>query len=443
MQIKKEKLWNMFAFLFGVLSCNNIIYLFKVGNTYINIIYTLSSIFILFVFLTKSNVIVNTFKIFSKYLLIFSILVFLSFIPMILVSKSDSDYITTFFNGQLSYFLNIILYFSYLLLRDNKKSLLDGVWIGFSINIFFSLLSYFLFKSGNYFSLYNYFPQPAFAMPVPWQSANELGLINDNLKVIFSYRAQGLFLETSHYVAFLVGTFLLFWDYIKPSFFKKVVYIACLFLTIISWSANLVTLTFVILVYMIRCNKISIYKLINRKILVLKASLFFIGCSFLILILFLNIDRLSFLFQSNDFLESLIESFKTANLADSSNSERFTNMLLGYNLVWKYPFGVGYNMVPSLLMNEYSLRVYSTFNHLITTQLELGFLGTLVYCSIILSLSIPLLKRGRSIYQVALGVSVLGVFICQVANGIKYFPFILLLFALASMEIDNIRIKRH
>lgn len=431
----KMCLLNVLAFLMGLFACNNVIYLFKIGDTYINIEYVLAVITACVIFVKDSKKFWGAFKDINKYFKAFIIIMFLSVIPLIIVFNDSLGSISSFFNGMVLFFLCFCIYIDIVALQEKKDLFINGFKIGFILNIILSLIQYITYKNGNYFSLYNYFPQPAFQINSYYGMKSSLQMSSDTFN-IYGYRAQGFFLETSYYMAFLISSAIVLFAITKFSLFKSIIIIIAIFTIIQTSSGNMIILLSTFILYYLLKNakrgEKNTYK-INIKKIFLIYIIFSIGLIFAIS----QRDTISDFLINNNIVNKIIKNFETANIANEGNKERFDNMKKALNLAWDYPFGVGYNMSYTMMRNEYGneIRVTSAFNRLITIQLELGFLGTITYLIYIYQVGIKLFLKAKENYSLALGIAVFGVFVCQVGNGIGFsYPFVMFIFALADIE---------
>ena len=433
----KMYLLNVLAFLMGLFACNNVIYLFKIGDTYINIEYVLAVITACVIFVKDSKKFLGAFKDINKYFKAFIIIMFLSVIPLIIVFKDSLGSITSFFNGMVLFFLCFCIYIDIVALKEKKDLFINGFKIGFILNIILSLIQYITYKNGNYFSLYNYFPQPAFQINSYYGMKNSLQMSTDTFN-IYGYRAQGFFLETSYYMAFLISSAIVLFSITKFSFFKSIIIIIAIFTIIQTSSGNMIILfgTF-ILYYLLKYAKRGEKN--TYKINIKKVFLIYIIFSLSLIFVISQRDIINDFFVNNNIINKIINNLETANIANEGNKERFDNMKKAMALTLKYPFGVGYNMSYTILGREYGneLNTIAAFNRLITIQLELGLLGTLAYIIYIYEIGIKLLLKSKSKYSLSVAISVLGIFVCQVGNGIGFsYPFVMFMFALANIELN-------
>lgn len=443
--IKNSKFVKNVAFLLGMLVCNDVIYAFKVGGTYINVSFVFGVILFLIIMFTNRNEIKFAFKSMNSYFKIFSLITFISIVPATIVFASQLEKLSSYFNGIIAFILYFILYIDILILRDYKKDMLKGLAFGFLCNIILSLIQYITYQSGNYFSLYTLFPQPAFQINSYYGVKTAIQQSPDTFDV-FAYRAQGFFLETSYYYAFLVSSAVVLFVDLKKSMVKMICAISLLFIILLTSSGNMIIIIFTFVLYFIakRLKKQKYCDENNRvKKTYKKKDIFyvFVVIGVILIIGMVNYSNIEKLILENNVYQKFFNNINTANITDEGNKGRFTSMMMSLQLVPDYPMGIGYNMSPTLIREEFGklVEANTTFNQLIKIQLETGFLGTIVYLFFIYSISVQLILKANHKRGLAIGIAVLGTFICQVGNGIGFYPFVIFIFALANIEMNEIR----
>lgn len=437
-----NKVEKFLAIFLGIIVCNNVAYALKVGRTYINVSFVYGIILFMFFIVFRKRNIKKCVKEINYSFRIYIIIALLSIVLAVVTFIDDISLISSYFNGIIMLVLNLILYMDVLFLKDYKNYILKGLIIGFILNMLLSLIQYVTYNNGNYFSLYYFFPQPGFQIN-SYYGANTLLQQTTDTFNIYGYRAQGFFLETSYYMAFIAATSVILFAITKKGLIKILSIISMIFIIALTSSGNMIVVLVTFIMYYIfrkiksksnNCNKE------NKKINIKTFTALFIITIFILGIGLLNISKIKEIITTNNVYEKFINNINTANIADEGNKGRATSMVKALELVLKYPLGVGYNMAPTLLSLEYEdgiLEQNATFNRLITIELEQGPLGLLFYVIYIYQISGLLILKAKEKYTLALGIGVLGAFICQIGNGIGFFPFIILVFALANIEYNN------
>ena len=415
------------AFLQGFALCNNVIYIFNYNTFYLNISCLVSLITLVYIIIKEKHNISKYLKQIDKFFYLFLFFCFLSIIPMFFYFQNDLSVTNAFFNGLPSLVLIFIQYFIMIALYDHKKNIFQGILFGFIINIIFSLLQYIFFQQKQVFTLYRLFPNPAFQIPGDYFVLSTMPNIVSSLK-IYSFRAQGLFLETSYFLTFVIGSVLIVMNVIKNNVSKIILLLISLWLCIISESGNLLILLFILMAYLvISFIKRKDKKTINRKIVLLIPCIMVVVC-------------LSALFVINNpkITNSLDNSIISANMEDSGNHERFLSIERGMDLIIKYPFGIGYNMSSTIYAREYGNEyVNAIFSTLLVNELEIGLLGNLMYIIFSLKMIVYALRKKEDKTSLVLGLSALGVFACQITNGISYWLmlYIICIFAMINASM--------
>lgn len=437
-----NKVEKFLAFFLGIIVCNNVAYALKVGRTYINVSFVYGIIIFMFFIVFRKRNIKKCVKEINYSFRIYIIIALLSIVLAVVTFIDDISLISSYFNGIIMLALNLILYMDVIFLKDYKKYILKGLIIGFILNMLLSLIQYVTYNNGNYFSLYYFFPQPGFQINSYYGANNFLQQVADTFN-IYGYRAQGFFLETSYYMAFIASTSIILFVITKKSFWKILSIISMIFIIALTSSGNMIVILFTFIIYYIFMkikSKNNICE--DKKINIKTFTTFFLIAVLLISFGAINFSNIEEIIKTNNVFEKFVNNINTANIANEGNKGRATSMVKALELVLKYPLGVGYNMSPTLLSLEYEdgiLEQNATFNRLITIELEQGPLGLLFYVIYIYQISGVLILKAREKYTLALGIGVLGAFICQIGNGIGFFPFVILVFALANIELNEMK----
>lgn len=427
MLLRIENYKKIIAYLIGILTCQNVIYAFKFGNSYINILYVITVFFVLsYYFFTGSTGIVKQYI--DKSLLLFLMIIYISVIPATFwYFEGTLTKFTTYIYGLINIGLGLSLLFSVFILRDKLEYIYKGIWHGFIICVLISVIQFVAFNTDKVFSLYFIFPQPSFYISTSWVNAQNLQLEFP----LFFYRASGMFLETSYYLAFASVFIVPIILHVRPSIVKKIVIYIFSGLILISASGNIILLIIAILFWSILKKKTVINKNVNYKLKNLNASKYIIVVLVLVptSILFINYIGLDVI------IEKIVDSINTANIMNEDNTTRFNNMIKGISLICKYPLGIGYNFSPTLMKSEFGIN-QSAFNYLITLAIELSIVGMIAYILMILSFIIRLIKRKNN-NSISLMIALICAFISQIGNGIGLSSYIWVLIALICIELNT------
>lgn len=420
-----EKVKRLLAFLQGLAICNNVLYIFNYNTFYLNISCLISLISLIYIFIMERKKISIYLKKIDMFFYLFLFCCLLSIVPMFFYFNNDFSLTNAFFNGMPSLVLIFIQYFTIIALYDCKKNMLYGILLGFIINILYSTLQYIFFQMNSVITLYNLFSNPAFQVPGNYFVLNSTDKFMSAFK-IYTFRAQGLFLETSYFLTFIIGSILLVINLIKNKILKLVIILITIWLCTISESGNLIILFLVLFLYFILTFFINKKQYFNRKTLLFIPLLLLTCC---LVICYIGND--------SNIINNISDSLFSADISSAGNKERFISIKRGIDLILKYPFGVGYNMSSIIYEmeygNEYTSAIFST---LLANELELGLVGNMIYVIFSIKIIISSLRKKDKL-SIALGLSALGLFLCQITNGIGYW---LMIYIISIFAIINARI---
>lgn len=422
----KEKIRILLIFLFGFTLCNNVVYIFRFNDTYLNIGFLITILLFLFeVIVEKKNPLYYMRKI-NIYFKIFILFCIISAIPMFLfVSEEISK--TSYISGLIYLFLGIMIYLDVIMCCKDKKLIYKGICYGVLINVVFSLIQYVTYKAGNCFSLFVWFPQNAFQV-------SNINLRSALTMYISSYRAQGVFLETSYYMAFIACTIPIFLEKTEKASSKFIIMAISLFCALNS-SSGIIALIFVSLILYWGSRNFKSQKIKRTTIVQILIILVLMAIGMLITIL-LQEDIIGM----ENIIEKVNYSLQSSNILDEDNHERATAMNNAIKAIKKYPFGVGYNMMTKIMKYEFigQMKVYSTYNYLFTLILENGIIGAIPFVAFILNISLKnILNKTKE--KRFIGVSALVLFVSQIFCGFHFIlmPFIMLIYAMADIEREE------
>lgn len=434
----------LFAYLIGLFSTQNILYAFKISNTYINIIYVLATIIIAWKIITRDRGLIIAIRKVDKYFKYYLCTIFLSFIPyyFIIIFNNNLKY-QSLFNGLISLALGLGLYICVINFSNNKIYMIKGLWHGVMLNIVISLIQLIMFNKGSYFSLYDWFPQPAFYISIPWEVAQS-GALSNNEFLIYSYRAEGLFLECSYFVACMSSVVLLVLNEKRYSVVRSSCIIILSILIIISNSGNLIIYVLSLIMYLIVVSSTkkqgNIIDYSERRKFIIKI-LVIIPILCIITIMVNQVYNFKNILNLSSIYESIVQGISEANLFDTGNTTRLQYMLNSFGIITKYIFGTGYNMSTTVL--QYEIGIVTPFNFFIKICLEQGIVGLMSYILFLINTIFILIKTKVNPQQnKILAISVICIAIFQFGNGSGFMPYVWLIFGICANEIYNIKIKR-
>lgn len=200
-----SKVREIFIFVFALSLCQNVIYVMKIGNTYLNICQVLAVLYVFGTLLQKGKIgyIKKSIRLlhYQPLFVCFALSIFLSVITLLFYP--GENYFVNTIKGLIVLSTSIAVCGStYNLAFD--KVFLRGLIAGYFINVIFSALQYVSFNSGGMpVTLAYFFPQNFYYVCMQW--AQNVLEITSMEASIYSYRASGLFLECSHYVVYGSG----------------------------------------------------------------------------------------------------------------------------------------------------------------------------------------------------------------------------------------------
>lgn len=429
---KKYALKELLGFLIGLSLCNNIFYVFSRNNFYLNISNVIGIVAFIYLIFIEKEYIGKYLKKIDRTFFWYMLVSVLSIIPAIITLYPNISLLSSYFNGIPLLILLFIEYFDIIGFADKKENILNGIKWGFILNILFSLIQYIYFIRGDIFNLfYKYFPTPSFQVCGEFSRLFYDSSITTTLKVYF-FRAQGLFIETSYFSTFIVGSMMIAITRIKNKLIKYILTILTFGLSMLSESGNFIILIALLFIYYFITSFKGKFVIKRKKMITIP--------------IFMIIFLLAFVFiVSNDFLMKKVENtFLSTNISDSSNSSRLRTLKEGMELIYKYPLGIGYNMTSKIFKMEYPSEIHSyIFSTILVNQLELGFIGNFIYLIFALKFIMKILKYSKEKEDIIIALSVLGIFLCQASNGINYWniQFILGMYAIANITYNDLKDK--
>lgn len=445
---KRVRPWNIIAFVLGLSFLQGIAYVTKVGNLYVDAVYPMAVLALAAkLIFDPKHTIGKLESCFCRRMLPFLLVIALSgVLALVSCVTHQGVQISSYLNGLVVLAVSLCVYFAVIAYHSQIKYIALGLWIGLLVNIVVSFMQYAAFQAGTAFTLYGLFPQPAFYISVPWGAG---GAWAENIKyLVYSFRAQGLYLEVSYFVGAATIVYIAAPSFIKTNgTFRAIVLAALLFLFGMSGTGNLVLfIGFIMVACAIHLNSSGglrgVFERRRTRIEWMLMLLLLIGCLMVVLLFVSNADAFFDVMDFDVFSKGWADGIASSNLSDADNSQRLTYMLNAVAEFARYPWGGGYNMAPALTFADYGTN--TTFSYALTLLVELGPIGLATYLYFIGSLVVSLAERRSSRHSdgAALSVAVLALFAFQVANGIGLTPLAWCVFALASIELYDKKKER-
>lgn len=425
-------LLSLFVFLFGLTLTTNVAYVAIIGNTPVYIAYAVALLFTVY-FLFKDDGVIRLSRI-DKSVWLFAAVACLSLAPSLvatMLGAAPSDAPRVVLRGLTVLFCGLAIYYVVAHLRGRERWLIAGITFGLIINGLVSILQQVAFNSGTYFTLYNLFPQDSFQISVPWQLWESMPA---NAGYISAFRPQGLFLETSHLMGFLVcfAPLVVFANRSLP--IKVLLIVLTAYCAITSLSPNIAFLLVETIALAIvtssnrNAGRVSVHRAPSQNG-GYAALIVFAAITCLALFLFLNPSVVT---NSFTLIEDALAALNPFSSSDAGTTQRFKSMLQGLSIAVHNPLGYGWNT--ESLMFEFRYHGNSemgSHSYAIRLLIETGVIGLVAYVGMIWRHSASLFKRTSSLESLSLGMAVLFLLVIQLTNGDPMVPWTWALLALA------------
>lgn len=431
---------NWLIFVFGISLSTDVIYPFKIGNTVVYIGYAFALILAIAVFVMQPPDAVPKSKAVDKSVLLFCGVTFCSFIVSFILSLLGFVPVETpmvSLRGLAVLLCGLAVYFVVASLGGRIKPFLAGIGAGIVTNGVFSICAQRAFNSGSFFTLYNLFPQDAFSISARWEIWAQLPL---GAGLLPYYRPQGLFLETSHLMVFLVCFAPLAFIASNNRVLRVLMLLASGYCAVTSLSPNSVFL-------ILETAFLWMFSLKGEKHGSLAANIHLTHSGIFITLVIIFAAILVFLFNfksvSNAFalLFSGISDLNVAGTSDTGTLERLNSMVKAAAVAFNYPLGSGWNTESQILQFWYGSSDVASHSYVIRLLIETGLPGLVAYLYLIARHAFPLLKKRKSVFRLALGLAVLFLVICQATNGTPLLPWVWALLGLAKTSINHPRVE--
>lgn len=428
--MKIKSLNKYLPFLIGFSLCNNIFYIFNHNHMYINFSNFISCFALFYLAIFNKTKLKKGLNGINRIFILFILVTVFSIIPAVFYFFNNFHLMSSYFNGIPSLIMLFIEYLIILSYSEEKHEMLNGIKWGFILNLLYSFIQYLFYIKGSVLTLFFQFPNDSFQVCGSYSLLNGNSAFNHAFK-IYLYRAQGFFLETSHYLTYVTGSALLSISLIKNKKISIVFLLLLLYLGLLSISGNYIMLILTILLYYGIIFLKNKSKKIKRKTLLIIPILLF--SSFVAVMYAMNNEQMQY--RINYTLSSL-------NFGYSDNENRSRSIIEGLQLIEKYPFGIGYNNTSNVLKNEFPSEIQSyIFSTLVLNELELGLLGNIIYLIFVFKFPIFIIRKSNKKEDILVAVSMLGVSLCQLTNGISFWniQYILGIYAIGNIYYNTLK----
>ena len=306
--------------------------------------------------------------------------------------------------GLIALVISLTAAFNAFMLNEQRQYIFRGIFVGFMLNIVFSLICFVGFQRGVVISLGEFIDRDSFYIPK------------------YSFRAQGFFLEPSHFIRYVGSVVLLVISpiRIKSSIIKYVIIFTTIAVLGLSLSGSVVIVIVGVVLYcfVTMQNKREIRP---RDIGLL--ALFVGG-----------------LFAFSSEISATIDRIMTgANITDEENAGRLGAILSVLSQWDAMIMGCGWNLTANLIESA-NLNISAAFSDIVEMTAETGIIGGLLYVCSVLALAWRLWKvRGN--YSYALSISLLMILALQIGTDYAINPCIMLVFGLCFAENSEKRTK--
>lgn len=440
----KGILSQVIPFILGLSISTGVIYVFTIGNTPVYVGYFFAALVFIGLLLKNPYSIIRAISAIDISILVFFVIAILSFVPSFmycLAGHLDINVPLTVLKGLVVFIAGLIVYIVTLSMREHRKAIVYGVAFGIIINAIISVIAQIAFESGTVFSLVSLFPQDAFTVSVKWGVSEPVGS-----HAIYEFRAQGLFLEASHLMVFLVTWGLLCLVYVRYTFAKAIILIGICYITTQALSPNaaILIVEIILIILLGKSHGAGIEKKSFGKKTLPYTTVFAI----LVLILVGGLACIRFSGVVAEAIDSVIDSLTDLNPMSSTDTgtlDRFNSMLSTISILPNYPFGAGWNTESLILTSHFDGAVFASHSFALRLLLELGPLGLIAYCWVIIRHARGAFyasKQGRIV-----GIAIVCMTVTQFMNGITLLPYVWVILGLSKdTELDRkiiVKNKRH
>ena len=424
----------MASFALGLSVTTGVIYLFTIGNTPVYIGYCVGALVFAMLCLARSGKLVDAIAKVDKSLLVFCGVAALSIVPALgyaVFGDLGIDAPITVIKGLMVLIAGIVVYIVAVALRDNRNDIIRGVAVGIAINIVFSIVANMAFNSGSVFSLFRWFPQDAFVVPLQW-GVSELG----GGHAIYTFRAQGLFLEASHLMVFLIAWGILCSVSMRQTYAKAALMVGIAYVSAQALSPNVAILILEAILF------ISMHGFFERKRLRGARARSYSHATIITIIVLIFAAVLSLMFfwgSLSDLFDSVIDSLGDLNVISSTDTgtvARFEAMVSTLSVLPGYLFGAGWNTENLVLTAHFGSSTFASHSFALRLLLEIGLIGLLSYCWVIWRHSVNVYRTSNVGRLVAVAIFCMA--LAQFMNGITLLPYVWLLLGVSrGLAIDT------
>ena len=389
---KNKSMDKFLAFLLGIGVSEGITVLFYLSNKPFSFIEVLSPLMFIYFCVRDGYALPRFIRSVSIGFKLFFLIIVASIIPGIIYFMSFSV-IQRYMVGLITLIISLTAAFNAFILNKQRQYIFRGIFIGFILNIVFSLICFVSFQGGVVISLEEFFNRDSFYTPE------------------YSFRAQGFFLEPSHFIRYVGSVVLLLVSSIrfKSSIIKYVIVFSTIAVLGLSLSGSVVIVIVGVVLYYFSTMQ-------NKR-----------GIRPRDIVLFLLFVVALFAFFSK-ISEVMYKIMTGANIIDEENAGRFGAILSVLSQWEALLIGCGWNLTANVIESA-NLNIPAAFSDIVEMSVETGIIGGLLYVCSVLVMAWRLWKV-RDNYSRALSVSLLMILALQAGTDYAINPCIMLVFGL-------------
>ena len=426
--VRDDRLLAVEAFLLGLFASTNVIYVFSIGNTPVFVSYIIAILILIHLVISKGRALAASSWMLSKSVVAFTVVALLSILLTQLYAINgtlDDDALVTVLKGFVSLFAGLAIYAAAGFVSGDLAPITKGLTFGLVGNIVACALQIFSFNRGGYFSLAGMFPQTAFYVSVPWGVAYPTDALP-----LYAPRAQGLFLEASHMMAFMVCLVPLIVRSCSSHYGKAIVILGTAFCVANASSANTAIFAIEILILIAFFAMTSKRRGSLSRLRMGRPAIFTV-------IIIMGIAAIALVMNGGvltDLTASVAQAFADANVTTSTDTgtiDRWRAMTSSIDAMQAFPLGAGWNTESMVLAGITKGSYISSHSYLIRLMIELGPAGVIAFLFMI-GQHVRKAARIGGVDGAILVIAVVFAAIVMFANGISPQPWFWLLLGLVN-----------
>lgn len=421
-------------FLLGLSVSTGVIYALTIGNTPVYVGYFVAALLLVALLIRNSKLVISAVSAIDSSILVFFGIAALSIsfsLAYCMAGLLSLDAPIMVVKGLFILAAGIAIYVAGVTQRKNSGAIFCGVAVGIVANAVISFAAQMAYDSGSVLSLISFFPQDSFVVPLKWGTPEPVGS-----HAIYVFRAQGLFLEASHLMVFLVTWGVLCIANLRSILMRALVLVCVCYMAAEALSPNIAVLILEVALALLfsRAGKLKKRQRTTDKVIPYSTII-----AFLVLMFIGSLVLISFGSAISDAASAAMESLTDLNpftSTDTGTTERFDSMMSALSALPNYPLGSGWNTESLALMSCSNGTVYASHSFALRLLIELGPLGLATYCWVIFRHTKGAFQSSKHGRFVAAAIVCMA--IAQFMNGITLLPYVWLILGVArGFELDR------